>query len=356
MNALLTGLMAIVGGGAGAPDTPPDTPLSDDAWIRLDQEIEQLAESLHENSGPEVGLLMRLNYASSSDFTIGGNDLGGILWDNIRLSVAGRTGAFEYFLQTESAAASVIIPTGILDAWIRTSINENLRLTMGLMPQPFLNSSGIEPQNLLFILRTANAQFWNSRDQSLMLDGTVGAIDWAVSAANGTDFGGDDLAYSGQVSVHALGGGLDQVQGAYGKGEDLRVTAIASYHENENAIDEGDVVALELAGSWGRWYSSLEHLQYGDDGLPGGAGVFSVASDTSPFSAVLSFMFVEDKYETAVRYQDLDDTFETEAFTVGVNRYFDGRNGMWQLNYINKTADLPGIDSQTVAVGFTVSI
>lgn len=350
MNALLAGLMAVVGTGAGTLQTVPD----DDTWITLDEEIRELAESLRPPEAPQLGMLMRLNYANSSDIPVGGNDLGGILWDNLRVSLGGNVGAFEYFIQTESAAASVLTPTGIIDAWVRSSVSENLRLTMGLFPQPFLNSSGIEPQNLLFILRTTSAQFWNSRDQGAMLDGSFGAIDWAVAAANGTDLAGDNLAFSGQVSVHAFGGGLDLVQGAYGKGDDLRVTAVASYHNTENAPDEGDAVALELGGAWGAWYASVEHLEYGDDGS--GGGVFSVASDTSPLSAVLSFMFVEDKYEAAVRFQDLDDTIHTEAFTVGLNRYFAGRNSMLQLNYIEKTADAPSTDTQTFAIGLTVSI
>jgi len=350
MDALLAGLM-LVTGGLGAPDVDPETR----DWAALDKQLERLAESVQEDRAPRLGLLMRGNYANSSDIQVGGNDLGGFLWDNLRVSVDGQAGAFEYRFQTESATAGVLGAVTTLDAWVRTPINTRVRLTMGLFGQPFLNSSGTEPQNLLFILRTASAQFWNSRDQGVMLDGSVGALDWAVAAANGTDAAGDDMAYSGQLTIQALGGGLDQVEGAYGKGDDLRATAVASMHVNENSAGDNNVMAFELAGSFRRGYAALEYLNYPDDG-GAGTGVYSVASDTAPLSAVLSFMFVEDKYEAAVRYQDLDDSFETSAITFGVNRYIEGRNLMWQLNYIDKSADAPAIDAQTVAIGFTASL
>ncbi len=44
------------------------------------------------------------------------------------------------------------------------------------------------------------------------------------------------------------------------------------------------------------------------------------------------------------------------AVTVGVNRYVEGHDLMWQLNFIDKQADNPAGDAQTVAVGITAHI
>ena len=113
--------------------------------------IERLAQTLQPDEGVQVGLLMRFNYAYSEDIVVAGNELSGGIWDNLRVSFDGSLGAFEYFIQTESASAAVLGPAGLLDAWVRTPLNDQVRMTMGLFPQPFLMSSGIEPQNLLLI-------------------------------------------------------------------------------------------------------------------------------------------------------------------------------------------------------------
>lgn len=351
MSTLLVGLMAAMGTGITTAPETPEVP----EWALLDREIESLATSLQGDSGPRVGALLRLNYSNSGDIMVGGNDLGGFLWDNARVSVGGWLGDFEYLFQTEAASVGTLGAAAALDAWVRTALNEHIRLTLGLFPGAFLGSSSTEPQNLLFILRTTDAQFWNSRDQGVMVDGSVGALDWAVSVSNGSDGAGDDLLIGGRLAVGLIGGGVDAVQGAYGKGEDARATLALNLVEDQSALDDGDALAVEFATSMGPVYGSLEYLDYADDG-GAGAGVFSVFSDTSPFSAVLSYMIVEDEYEAAIRYQDLDDTFDTQAITLGLNGYLEGHDLKWQINYIDKSADNPAGDAQTIALGLTVNV
>ena len=99
----------------------------------------------------------------------------------------------------------------------QTADNQKMRL-------PFTKMHGLGNDFIVFdaagiagqpsaddLRRLSNRRTGIGFDQALMLDGTAGAIDWAVAAANGSDSAGDDFAYSGQVSVHALGGGLDQL-------------------------------------------------------------------------------------------------------------------------------------------------
>ena len=104
-------------------------------------------------------------------------------------------------------------------------------------------------------VRTADAQFWNSRDQGVMVDGSAGAVDWAISASNGASAAGDDLLFGGRLAVNLIGGGVDQVQGAYGKGEDARATlALNLRHKTEKHKAVGSPLAVRSTKrSEARW-------------------------------------------------------------------------------------------------------
>ena len=337
-----------------------ETSDSGGTWLALDREIERLAKAQGTNGGHglRVGGVFKLNYANSDEFVppTSTNELGGFVFDNLRISAEGYSGDFEFLIQYEAAiAGSVSTPINI-DAWVRRYVSDHVRVTVGNQLRPFLGSSLTEPENLLFILRTTDGQFWHSRDQAVKLDGAYeNGLAWALSVENGGDGAGDELAYTGRLAWHALGGGVSEVEGALGSRDETRLTVAAAYHDDESAADDGDVLALEAQASHGPFWFQGEWLDYADDG-GAGAGIYSVASDTSPWSAAFSYMFVPDKYEAAVRWQDLDDTIDTQAFTLGVNRYEAGRDVMWQVNYVDVSADSPGIDTKTFAVGLTVHI
>lgn len=344
---------ALLGLVAGA-----DTPAED--WLTLDRELERLAAepAWTQSAGPTVGAVFKFNYANSDDLVPPGssNELGGFLFDNLRISAEGFVGDWEYLVQYEAAVAGVAVSPINIDAWVRTELTEHVRMTVGNQLRALLATALTEPENMLFILRTSDGQFWHARDQALKFDGAYeNGIAWAVSVENGGDAQGDDLAYTARLVYHALGGGVSQIEGALGAPDDTCLTVSAAYHDDASALDDGDVLALDARLSHGPFWLQGEYLDYADDG-GAGAGIYSVASDTSPFSIATSYMFVPDKYEAALRYQNLDDPTDTEAFTIGINRYEQGRDVMWQLNYVDVSADSPGIDTQTIALGLTVHI
>ena len=351
MHVLWTTLLGLAAGGEGAP-------LEED-WLTLDHEIERLADAARtDTAGPRVGGVFKFNYANSDELVPPGstNELGGFSFDNLRLSVEGVAGDWEYLVQYEAAVGGNASTPINIDAWVRTQVSEHVRVAVGNQLRAFLGSSLVEPENLLFILRTPSGQFWHSRDLAVKLDGAYeNGLAWAASFENGADGAGDQVAYSARLAYHALGGGAAEVEGALGAGDATRLTVAAGYHDDQNALEDGDVLALEAWGSHGPFWLGAECLDYADDG-GGGSGIYSVLSDTSPFAVAASYMFVPDKYEAALRYQDLDDGIGTEAFTIGVNRYELGRDVMWQVNYVEVHADSPGIDTRTFAVGLTIHI
>jgi hypothetical protein len=346
--------LALVGLIAGAGE--PDQPESD--WLTLDREITALVQEQAASDGPYVGGVFKFNYANSDELIPPGstNQLGGFVFDNLRFSIEGRAGDFDYLVQYEAAAFGTATSPFNIDAWVRTYLTEHMRVTIGNQLRPFLGTALVEPQNMLFILRTTDGQFWHSRDQAVKLDGAYEfGLAWALSLENGADGAGDEAAYTARLAYHALGGGVAEIEGALGTGEHTRLTVAAAFHDDANAVGDGEVVALEAMLARDRLWLQGEWLDYADDG-GGGAGIYSAASDTSPFSVAGSFMFIPDKYEAAVRYQYLDDTIETDAITIGVNRYELGRDVMWQLNWVEVSADSPGIDTQTIALGLTIHI
>jgi hypothetical protein len=344
----LTGLTGGEDAGPGATDC-----------LSLDHEIERLAASGAQGaSGPRIGGVFKLNYSNSDEFVPPGstNELGGFVFDNLRLSVEGRAGDFDYLIQYEAAIAGQASTPIDLDAWVRTELGEHVRVTIGNQLRPVLASALVEPEGMLFVLRTTDGQFWHARDLAVKLDGAYdNGLAWALSVENGGDGQGDVLAWTARVDYHALGGGVGPFEGAFEAGDETRLSLGAAYHDDASAADDGEVVALDARVSHDRLWAQAEWLDYADDG-GAGTGLYSVFSDTRPWSAALSYMLVEDRYEAAVRYQDLDDPIDTRAITIGVNRYEHGRDAMWQLDFVDVSADSPGIDTRTVALGLTIHI
>lgn len=361
---LLACSLLAVAGGSGTAATLEDL-------SAIDRDLARLRADLEAKDGIAISALLRTSYSNSGDILIdlngngvqdpGENDLGGFTLDNVRLMLDGKVGDFDVHLSTEAASAfnnlTGNFPVGVLDAWAATALGERARFTMGQYQPPLLHGALIDPGRMLFILRTTDDEFWNLRDQGAMLDGAFNQLHWALAVQNGlADGAGDDLAFTGRLDFDLAGGGAGKVnEGALGAPDGFAATIGVGYHDDEGATGDGGVLAVDAFATLGRFAASLEWLDYDDDG-GAGAGIYSVFSDTTPISAALSFMLVPEKYEAAVRWQDVDDSFNTQAITLGVNRYIEGHDMKVQLNYIDKSADSPAVDAQVIALGVTVRI
>ena len=68
----------------------------------------------------------------------------------------------------------------------------------------------------------------------------------------------------------------------------------------------------------------------------------------------LAYLFGSN-YEVAFRYDDWDDDDETTRYNVGLNRYIDGHDIKWQLNYSTGKSDKnKENENDVIALGIAV--
>ena len=327
-------------------------------WPTLDREIESLASSLSQGGGG-VGVsgFVRSSYASSSDVTIGGNDLGGFSMDNIRLNFDGAVGGFSVHVSAEGStdvgfgtfgAQGAPGVAGILDAYASFNITDQITTTMGTFRPPFLGDALRDEDELLFIDRSVSGDLWAFRDHGIMFSGNFDQLGWWVAAQNGADVQGDDLATAARVAFNALGTGVGSVEGAAGAGDESNLTLAAAYYDDAN-ITDGTATAFEADYTRGALSASANLVDY-DDGFAGAFG------GETPWDITVSYMISPDEWEGAARFNDFDDSNDTTMITVGVNKYVEGHAAKWQLNYSSIESDLSGNEADVIAVGLTASV
>jgi hypothetical protein len=344
-----TGGLAAAGGGS-------------EEWLTLDREIESLASTLApQGSGLTVNGFVRSSYVNSSDLvTPSGNDLSGFNLDNVRLSVTGAVGDFSVHVSTEgsssvapgSGATALPFVTGmgggfaVLDAHAAWNINEMLRLTMGQFLPPFLANASINENHMLFLNHTVNGQIWNARDVGVMLSGQYDMFGFWVSAINGADAVGDELAFALRAEFNAMGGGVGStVEGAYRAEQGNQLTIGAGYFSDDGNTPDNIAIAVDATFSSGPISAAAEIVDY-DDGA-------ALAGSTT-WAAQAGFMLVPDRWEAALRYEDLDTTTDTTIITAGINYYMVGHDAKFQLNY--STVDDDVLELDWIGLGMTASV
>lgn len=350
MNVFVLSALALTTvGGTSFAGTGSET------WLTIDKELESLA-SVSATQAPATAIewsgFARASYSTSSDITVGGNDLGGFSIDNLRLNVNGTRGAWSFFASVEGSndpGAGYGGNTGeagdlmVLDAKVSTNINDQVMFTAGQFRNPFLGSALIDENNLLFLDRTINGESWDFRDQGIMVSGNYDQFGWWVAGMNGNDSQGDEYAITGRVAFNALGAGAGQShEGAYGAGEGSNLT-IAGAIRDDGSFDDGQAFAIEAAFTQSALSAGFEMVDYDTD-----------IGDATPWSATVGFMFQPETWEAAFRYEDFDDSGDSNMITVGINRYLDGHNAKWGVNY--STIDSDFGDADVIAVGMTVGV
>lgn len=346
-------------------------------WLTLDREIESLASAqaatTTSTSGVTVDGFLRTSYQNSSDVeTESGNDLGGFSIDNARINVSGTVGDYMLYVQLEGAGVSeelfgFYVPGGlltgpstagsltVLDAYGAWNINEQFRLTMGQFRSPFLGSSQRDENELLLIDRTFVATLWASRDQGVMLSGQYDMLGWYIAAQNGVDGAGDDLAFSGRVSFDAMGTGTGGagIEGAYGAAEGTNLSFAVGYYQDDDTLVD-DLSAWNIEGSlvMGPFSAEASYVDH-DDGF---GSLLGLTEGPAIMALTGGFMFVPDRWEAAVRWEDLDDDGDTSIITLGVNYYAVGHDAKWQLNYAMIDSDDDTIDGDRLGLGLTVGV
>jgi hypothetical protein len=188
-----------------------------------------------------------------------------------------------------------------------------------------------------------------------MLSGQYDMLGWYIAAQNGVDGAGDDLAFSGRVTFDAMGTGSGGagLEGAYGAAEGTNLTFGAGYYMDDDTLVD-DLSAWNVEGSLivGPFSAEASYVDH-DDGF---GSVLGLAEGPAILALTGGFMFVPDRWEAAVRWEDLDDDADTSIITLGVNYYAVGHDAKWQLNYAMVDSDDSDVDSDRLGLGLTVGV
>lgn len=328
-------------------------------WLTLDRELAALAGPLQapSESGVSLGVLLRSNYAWFEESpATPGEHYSGFALDNVRPWIEGRVGGTTLRLTLEAQSGTALV----LDAYARMPVTEDVQVSMGQFLPAVLRSSLVEPQNQLFILRTGPGAFWHARDTGVELGALLDTVLLRASFLNGSDGAGDEPALALRADWNAVGS-VPLVEGAYGSGRQTCLAVGASYYDDANALEDGDVLSADAILTTDRFSLAGEFQSYADDGgvdLGSGVknGLYGNFSDTSPWAATASFMVDPEKYELGVRYETLDDQHDATAVTVGLNAYLAGHDLMWQINYAQVDSDRADQDGGVFGIGLTVNI
>ncbi|MBK7642204.1 MAG: hypothetical protein IPJ19_04020 [Planctomycetes bacterium] len=356
MNKLVYSAIALTAVSASAFAT-------DNGWVSLDQEINNLNASLSAQnaSGPKVGGYVRSRWESSSDvqvaddFNAENHDLSGFSIDNVRLEVSGDAGSdYAYKVSFDLAGGSA----SLKDAYVKFKIGDSVMGKMGQFKANFLHSSTVGDDKLVLLDRTILGAIptWNSRDAGVELAFSYDTINLTVSGQNGTDAAGKEYELVAKVSANLMGGGIGKVEGAYGAGDATALTAGISYLNDSN-VDKSSTIGVEALMTSGPFSLAGEVVIFDKNGVGDvtGGTPATYFADATPWDITGSYLF-SDMWEGAVRFEDLDDVDNSTLMTVGVNYFVSGHDIKWTAQYQKFTTDNASGDVSIVGLGLSLTL
>ncbi|HVS19833.1 MAG TPA: hypothetical protein VMT18_14605, partial [Planctomycetota bacterium] len=305
------------------------------------------------NSGVRVGALIRSSFDISGDdvfATPGGADLTGFRFQDAIIWVEGTVGDVDVRINLNGAdpaagmggdntawppttGSSGLGSAIVQDAYGRWNLNESFRVYMGQFKCPVLMSSQVWQGNLLMIDRTRLGQMFDVWQPGAALTYDVDGFHLKLAVQNGADGVADEFGMVARGEYN-INGGAKEFEGAYGSGGNTTATIGLAYFNDSSQIggsDLGSAIALDF-------YADIQGLSiHGeimdmDEELAGNMGLSGSGSDAMPYSLTASYMLPSEKFELAVRYQDMDDDLSTTMIGGGLNYYSHGHNAKWQFN------------------------
>jgi len=358
---------------------------TENEWSSLDQEIANLSSSLSAQNapGPKIGGFIRTSFRYSNDEEAlnlgtppGTEKESGFKLDKVRIEIAGDVGqdyAYKVSFELNSGSAE------LRDAYVTWKVADTVKGTMGRFKKPVLRSGLGADKNLLFQERSALGGFFDARDTGLMFSGNFETIDWSIAAQNGLDSKQDELNFAARITANLMGAGVGKVEGAYGAGQDTNLMVGLAWTDDQS-MDDGQAIAVEAAMTSGPFSIAAEAVAF-DEGFSasqGGGGYQNKGgdilhwgssntlvevnpADNTSWGVTGSYMFTE-QYEAAVRFEmgEGDDVGgvdpSVEAWSACVNRYIQGHDLKWTLEYLHTSSDLDSNEIDEWTLGLTVGI
>ncbi len=295
--------------------------------------------------------------------------------DHARLRLTGELEGFSYRFGLDALNSDL----SLQDAWISREVSPDVLVTLGQFRPPLLTSSLLDADRLLFPVRTRNGTFYSVRTPGLQVSGGEGRFGWSAAMQDGIIDPSETLATM-RLSYDFTGRGMLPWEGALKSDFRSHLWGTASISK-EDVLDSGTASALELHYVAGRYSFALELLSYGDDyDLEGGPwGPDPVTNlrgerrgGTNPLSFTSTYMFIPDRVEFAIRYEDFDDNggegfgitgleeetdFNRSNLYFGLNYYVNDHDMKVHLGQLHETRDgLDDSDDRDIwAVGISLS-
>lgn len=329
---------------------------SNDQWATLDDEVKALAASLQDDAGPRLSGRIKITYESSSDAT---PDLGGFDVSDARLKITGNTGPYSYTVQTDFADNGG--SSRLLDAHADFPLcNTGASGRIGMFKSGVLRSGLLSSGKLFFVDRSVNGGNWSARSEGARFSGDFDQFNWWISAQNGSDDTADDLFTALRVSYDFLGTGISDghAEGSYGASEERSGTAYMSAFD-DGASPDGEGFTFETYLATNTYSFGFDMVDYGDSGYTAGliappTVLPTAQADTTPMSISGTYMITPNKYEGGIRINDMDDVADTSKLDLAVNRYIDGHNLKWTLQYSTTDSDVPANEIDMITLQLIV--
>lgn len=372
MNRFFKSALALAAVGAVANATP-----GDNEWLELDSEINGLSSALQPSQdGMGWAALIRAVYTHSSDdiATNGGDDVSGFNFNDVDLAFWGHQGPYMWRVSTDidnNVAGLTGASLELEDAFIRWNCGGYFDATMGQFKPMTLRSANVNPENQLFINRTAlgsSLDFW---DNGLSVSGNwEQQLDWWFGLMNGTSSVNRDHLYILRLAW-ALGAGAGMFEGAVGSTDQLNATIGLTWLHDDgigdtNADDshDNDVFLLDFNGAVSNVGFGFEVADIAEDAgllvdedfsFLGSAKVFE--SDSTPWNVTVSYL-LNPEWEFGVRWESLDNGSgggpDNEILSVVANWMRGGNAGKWQIQYTDVSADTGNPDGTILEVGYSI--
>jgi len=367
MNTFITSAIALTAVSASAFAT-------DNGWVSLDQEINNLNASLaaQNATGPKLGGWIQARYENSSDIQVvdpsaggggGGalapgtsvtHDLSGFRLSSVRVELSGDAGSgYSYKVSFDLASGAALLQ----DAYAQFKLGDQVTGKIGLFKPDFLRSSTVDDNKTVLLDRTiiGSGHEWNDRDAGLEVGFTYDMLRASVSVLNGSDLEGKELALCAKVAVNLMGGGVGKVEGAYGAPEAMALSAGLSYRDDAN-LDKATTIGFEVEMTAGAFSLAGEMVQLDTNNFIdfGPAGALTT-SDSTPWDVTGSYLFSE-HWEGVARYENPDDADNSNQMSFGVNYLVSGHDIKWTAEYAALSTDNVLGDVSVISLGISVSM
>ena len=364
MNKFLKGALAIAATGTVGFAEPTDS----NDWLELDSEINSLATSYASaQDGMGWTALLRFTYTFSSDdiATGGGDDVSGFKFEDVDMAFWGGVGTYQWRVSWDVAngvGGFILDDLTLEDAFIMFECEEYFTTTAGNYKMRVLMSNDVDPERQLFIDRTPLGSAFDFWDAGVELTGTQDMLRWYAALQNGSNGQNSGHRYSVRAE-YDFGTGASLNEAALGANDDFNGTVGATYFNDDTLSGDTSMIAIDFRGTYGLFGMGAE-IAFIDEDLANNLSTsvdfsrisntalsFANDDDTNPLSIWLSYCLNEE-FEGAVRFDDLDNMADESIISVVVNWYRSSHNAKWQLQVSDVDSD--NDDGTIIQIGYVV--